>query len=166
MKNILPLFLLLLCLSCTKSKREATPNPPESNPPELPKEASYQLKESLLLPDSGSTKNATLLDGQWTIRYITGETLIYNPNAIIISNSGSEIAARAGCNYMLVRFNILNDKLQPFYTQMSALGCLGKVDNDRGLWDAMRKFRSFSVSTSGVWLKDSLGNVLVFAQRQ
>ncbi len=161
MKSTFPLlFTLLFCLSCSKSEKETAPKP------ELSKKVGYQAKPSLLLPESGSTTNTALLDGQWSINYIAGEKFIYHPNYIAISNSGSDIAARAGCNYMLVRFTLLNGSLQPFHTQMSALGCMGNADNDKALWEAMRKLRHYAVSNSGVWLKDSLGNVLIFAQRQ
>ncbi|MCF3110336.1 META domain-containing protein [Niabella sp. CC-SYL272] len=93
------------------------------------------------------------------------KNVFINPNHLTVFNSGSDMAARAGCNYMLVRFTLAAGKLQPIHTQMTALGCLGNVDNDKALWEAMQKFRRYSVNTSGVWLKDSLGNILVFAQR-
>jgi heat shock protein HslJ len=103
---------------------------------------------------------------EWTINAIAGEVVPVDIDASITFSGEDRLLAKAGCNNLVSRFIMDENRLELAMVMSTQMMCEDAImAQERNLAEALQSIHSFSVEGNSLVIMDEAGNEILSASR-
>ena len=103
---------------------------------------------------------------EWSINAIAGEVVPEDIDASITFSDEDRLLARAGCNNLVSRFTMDENRLELAMTMSTQMMCEDAImAQERNLAEALESIHSYSIEGNTLIIMDEAGNEILSASR-